>query len=79
MINFLEYKTLEEAIVELWASREMDVLTEEVRVLKNGNVQWTIIAKRKKLSKDAESSNGRMTGPEPVNLGSNPSSAAKGL
>ncbi len=54
MDNFLEYKTLEEAIIELWASRDMEVLTEEVRVLKDGKVQWTIIAKRKKSIKDAE-------------------------
>jgi len=42
------YKTLEQQIRELWASRGFEVVEETVRALKNGKFKWTIIAREKK-------------------------------
>lgn len=43
-----EYKTLEQQIQELWASRGLEVIEERFRALKNGKLKWTIIARERK-------------------------------
>jgi len=43
----MKYKTLEQQIQELWASRNMEVLEEHYEALGNNKFKWTIIAKKK--------------------------------
>lgn len=43
-----EYKSLETQIKELWASRGLEVIKEEVTALADGTFKWVIIAKRNK-------------------------------
>lgn len=42
-----EYKTLEQQIIELWASRGLEVLEEKFEAIGDGKFKWTIIARRK--------------------------------
>lgn len=42
-----EYKTLEQQIRELWASRGLEVLEETFEHVGEGKFKWTIIARRK--------------------------------
>lgn len=43
--NNMEYKTLEQQIAELWASRGLQVVLEKFCCLKDGRARWTIYAK----------------------------------
>ena len=44
----MAYKSLEQQIQELWASRGLEVIEERFRALKHGKLKWVIIAKKKK-------------------------------
>lgn len=44
------YKSLEQQIRELWASRGLEVVQERFRALKHGRFEWRIIAKQKRGS-----------------------------
>jgi len=43
----IEYKTLEQQIDELWASRGMEVIREQFKPNDDGTDTWIITAKRK--------------------------------
>ena len=41
----MEYKTLEEQLIELYKSRKLKIVTIRVRALNNNGFEWAIIAK----------------------------------
>lgn len=43
----VEYKTLEQQIVELWAKRGLRVLEEHFEALGEGKFRWVIIARKR--------------------------------
>ena len=47
-LNKMKYKTLEQQIQELWASRGMEVLEEGFEAISENKFKWIIIAKKVK-------------------------------
>jgi len=43
----MTYKSLEQQIRELWASRGLEVIEERVEPVDENNFKWTIIAREK--------------------------------
>jgi hypothetical protein len=47
----MTYKTLEQQIQELWASRGLEVIEEQFESVGKNKFKWTIIARKKKEAK----------------------------
>jgi hypothetical protein len=47
----MTYKTLEQQIRELWASRGLEVIEEQFESVGKNKFKWTIIARKKKEAK----------------------------
>jgi hypothetical protein len=47
----MAYKTLEQQIRELWASRGLEVIEEQFEAVGKNKFKWTIIARKKKEAK----------------------------